>query len=241
MPLEITNSLKNGKALVVIQARLGSTRLPKKLFYKIAGYKLIDHVIHRALQIDSSFKVVIATTTNQLDEELVEYCQQFFPVAVTRGSELNVLSRFEQAIKEHATDEKYLIRITSDDPLRDPALTKKALDILSSNKKAVAIVNRGEFSFPLGVETEICKISHFLDIPVKEKNEYINEHLFPYYRNMDEDLCLSLQSSEQLGHHVLTVDTIEDLNSIDKMMLRASKKFLKSGLDLTWQDAISTT
>jgi len=231
--------LQSGKALVVIQARLGSSRLPKKLLYEIAGYKLIDHVIHRALQIDSSFKVVIATTTNKLDDELVEYCQQFFSIAVTRGSELNVLNRFEQAIIEHATDEKYLIRITSDDPLRDPTLTKQALDILSSNKKAVAIVNRGEFSFPLGVETEICRISHFLNIPVEEKNEYINEHLFPYYRNMDEDSCLSLQPSEQLGQYFLTIDTIEDLQSIDKMMLRASKKFSKSSLDLTWQEVIS--
>jgi spore coat polysaccharide biosynthesis protein SpsF len=232
---------QGAKALVVIQARLNSTRLPRKLLYEIAGYKLIDHVIHRALQIEHSFKVVIATTTNVLDEELVKYCQEFFPVFITRGSELNVLNRFEQAIKEHASDEKYLIRITADDPLRDPVSTRRALDILSSNQNAVAIVNRGELSFPLGVETEICKIEHFLEIPIQEKDKYINEHIFPYYRTMDEDLCLSLQPSEQFGEYSLTIDTLEDLRSVDAMMTQASKKFSKSSLDLTWQEVVSAT
>jgi len=232
-------SLHRAKALIVIQARLGSTRLPKKLFYEIAGYKLIDHVIHRALEVDSSFKIVLATTVNVLDDELVEYCQKTFPVLITRGDEKNVFNRFEQAIKEHAIDEEYLIRITSDDPLRDPALTRRALSILSSKKKAVAIVNRGDFSFPLGVETEICKIKHFLDISVQEKDAYINEHIFPYYRKMDHYSCLSLQPHEHIGEHSLTVDTLEDVQIIDEMMVKASKKFSKSSLDLTWQEVIS--
>lgn len=240
MPLEKTDNLQTDQALVVIQARLGSTRLPKKLFYEVAGHKLIDHVIYRALQIDPSFKVVIATTTNEIDNELVAYCQKIFPVAITRGSERNVFSRFEHAVEEHAVHEKYLIRITSDDPLRDPTLTRNALSILSSNKKAVAIVNGGEFSFPLGVETEICKIDHFLNIPPQEKDDYIKEHIFPYYRRMEKNLCLSIEPAKQFREHSLTIDTLEDLHLIDQMMLAASKKFSKSSLDLTWQEVIGT-
>ena len=231
--------MQRTKALIVIQARLGSTRLPKKLFYEIAGHRLIDHVIHRSLQIEPSFKVVIATTVNELDDELVEYCQKNFPVLITRGDEKNVFNRFEQAIKEHLSYEEYLIRITSDDPLRDPALTISALDILSRNKGAVAIVNKGDFSFPLGVETEICKVEHFLGIASQEKDDYINEHIFPYYRKMGQDLCLSLQPHEHIQEFPLTVDTLEDLERIDKIMVKACKKFSKNSLELTWQEVTS--
>jgi spore coat polysaccharide biosynthesis protein SpsF len=233
------DDLQHANALIVIQARLGSTRLPKKLFYEIAGHRLIDHVIHRSLQIEPSYKVVIATTVNELDDELVEYCQKTFPVLITRGDEKNVFNRFEQAINEHVSDEEYLIRITSDDPLRDPALTRNALKILSGKKEAVAIVNRGDFSFPLGVETEICRIEHFLDIAVKDKDDYVNEHIFPYYRKMDQDSCLSLQPHERIQELSLTVDTPEDLEKIDQMMVKACKKFSKNSLELTWQEVAS--
>lgn len=223
---------------MVIQARLGSTRLPKKLLYEIAGFKLIDHVIHRALQIDPSFKVVIATTTNSEDEELVEYCTEFYPVLITRGSEKDVFGRFEQAISEHVSEENFLVRITSDDPVRDPGLTRTALQTLAGEENAVAIVNRGNYKFPLGVETEICRIENLLQIPNQEKDEHIKEHIFPYYRKMDENLCLSLQPDRQLAGYSLTVDTMDDLRLIDQRMNRASNKFSKSSLHLTWQEVI---
>ena len=227
------------KALVIIQARLGSTRLPEKLFYDLAGYKLIDHVIHRALKIDPFFKVVIATTSSSEDDKLENYCSSKFPVLLTRGSEKNVFNRFKQAIEEHATDEQYLIRITSDDPLRDASLSKKALNILSNSKVAVAIVNRGKLNFPLGVETEICSLHHFMNISLQERNDYIDEHVFPFYRSMNENLCLAIQPKNDLAKYALTVDTKEDLATIDKIMLQTAARLSKSSLEVTWQEVLN--
>lgn len=228
------------KAIVVVQARLGSSRLPRKVFYELAGYLLIDHVLTRALRISEIYKVVLATTTNSKDDELVAYCKKKYDIEITRGSEENLFERYLQAVDEHVTDEEFLIRITADDPIRDHELTSKALLMLSEQPGAFAIVNNGLNKFPLGVETEICRINHFKNVSRAERDPYINEHIFPMYRNMSKEFCLSIQPSEDYSQFSLTVDTESDAEKVHKMMSLTSTKKNKSSLDLTWQELIES-
>lgn len=225
-------------ALVVIQARLASTRLPGKLFYDIAGHRLIDHVIQRASKINPQNKIVIATTNKSIDDELADYCKFAHGVLITRGSELNVLERFKQAIQEHASIEEYFVRITADDPLRDHELTRQALLRLSEHPDAVAIANNGPRHFPLGVETEICRMKELNRIPESPRDAYIEEHVFPYFKRLGELKCLSIQPLIDHQKTSLTVDDKADAERIDRLMRAASEKLKKSSLDLNWIDVL---
>lgn len=227
-------------AVVVVQARLGSTRLPGKLFYKLADFFLIDHVLTRALKIGKSYKLILATTNNPEDDELVAYCENNYQIKITRGSEDNLYERYLQALEEHATDEEYLIRITADDPVRDYDLAARAITLLDAAPKAYAIVNSGSNRYPLGVETEICRINHLKSVPSQVRDPYINEHIFPMYRSMTKELCLPIQPEEDYSNLHLTIDTLEDVERVNELMSLTSAIKNKSSIDLTWQELVET-
>jgi spore coat polysaccharide biosynthesis protein SpsF len=223
---------------VIIQARLGSSRFPKKVFKNLAGHRLIDHVIHRAKKIGFGHKVIVSTTNNGIDDELAEYCVSQHGVLISRGSEFNVFDRFVQTINEHSSKEEFFVRVTADDPLRDPVLTMKSLNLLKSDATAVALVNSGENRFPLGVETEIAKIQNFLNIPASSRNNFIDEHIFPYYRDRIGNGCLKIQPKSDFSKISFTIDYQNDLTRLDKLMANASQSLCKESLELNWLEVL---
>lgn len=116
------------KAIAIIQARMSSSRLPGKVMKKLAGRPLIWHIYQRAKKCIHVDKVIIATSTEQSDDELVEYCKKN-NLNVFRGSLNNVMDRFIQILNKE--NYKYFVRITGDCPLIHPNLIDnqiKALD-----------------------------------------------------------------------------------------------------------------
>lgn len=111
--------------LAIVQARMGSSRLPGKVMKKVLGKPMVGYVLERVLSSKAVDKVVLATSTNPENEEMCEYVKNI-GIDVFRGSEDDVLDRFYQASLIYKPDT--IVRITADCPLILPELINKACD-----------------------------------------------------------------------------------------------------------------
>jgi len=106
------------KTVAIIQARMGSTRLPGKVMMKLGGRSLLAYLVNRLNAADSVDQIVVATTTRSEDEIVVQEAESL-GVAHYRGSESDVLGRYLEAAKEFGAD--IIVRVTADNPFTDPA------------------------------------------------------------------------------------------------------------------------
>ena len=113
------------KVVALIQARMNSTRLPKKIMMDIKSNPMIYYLISRLKLSKKINQIVLATTENSLDDNLVEFVSSI-GVDIFRGRENNVLDRFYNAAKKFEAD--IVIRITADCPLIDPYLVDTFLN-----------------------------------------------------------------------------------------------------------------
>lgn len=103
----------------IIQARCGSTRFPDKVFADIDGKPLIWHVVNRLRYAGKIDRIIIATTVSAKDDKIESWCREN-GVDCFRGSEENVLNRYYSASEAFPSD--YVVRITADDPFKEPAV-----------------------------------------------------------------------------------------------------------------------
>lgn len=144
------------RTLVIIQARMGSTRLPGKVLMPLAGEPMLSHVVRRAAAAKGVDGVVVATTTKASDDPVVELTQRIGALFF-RGSEDDVLARYVGAAREHGAE--LVVRVTSDCPLYDTALLEEML----AARAALAAAQRvdvycnifGQRTYPRGLDTEI--------------------------------------------------------------------------------------
>jgi len=113
--------------VAVIQARMGSTRLPGKVLELLAGRPVLWHIVHRLRKCKSVNKIVIATSSGAIDDPIAIFAAQE-NVAIVRGPEQDVLERFVLAVREENPDA--IVRITGDVPLVDPATVDRLVTTL---------------------------------------------------------------------------------------------------------------
>ena len=140
--------------LVIIQARMGSTRLPGKVLKNICGKPLIWHVINRVNNVPSVDLVVVATTIDEQDDVLVNYIKDGHLCEVFRGSERNVLKRFYKCATKYNAD--VIIRVTADDPFKDPSIIEYAIKEIIENGYDYCS-NTLIPSYPEGLDIEVFK------------------------------------------------------------------------------------
>ncbi len=104
------------RIVAVIQARMGSTRLPGKVLKPIAGQPLLWHIVHRLRRSQFIEQIAIATSTNPRDDAIVEFGREH-GVPVVRGPEDDVLARFARAAE--LLDADIIVRVSSDAPFVD--------------------------------------------------------------------------------------------------------------------------
>ena len=112
------------KVALIVQARMGSKRLPGKVMMAAHGQPLLGHQIDRLRQVKLAQQIVIATTLNPFDDAIADFCAARH-TAVFRGSEEDVLARFAEAAQANGVD--VIVRLTADCPLIDPAVTNRSL------------------------------------------------------------------------------------------------------------------
>jgi spore coat polysaccharide biosynthesis protein SpsF len=218
------------KTVVVIQARMASTRLPGKVLLPIGGKTMLEWVTTRASRARSVSDVVVATTTEPIDDTIVAECRRL-SVSFYRGSELDVLDRYHQAARQEAAD--VVVRVTSDCPLVDP---KEIERILESFRAASADYASNAITpgYLRGLDAEVMTMES-LDRAWREAPVgYHRIHVTPYiYQNPQFFRLLPVPFDRDLSGHRWTVDTQDDLD-----MVRALCAELPND-DFGWQEALA--
>jgi spore coat polysaccharide biosynthesis protein SpsF len=202
--------------VIIVQARMTSSRLPGKVLKTILGKSLLDFQIERLAKVRNANQIVIATTTNSSDQPIIDFCH-LKGIAVFRGSEQDVLSRYHGAAKKFQAD--IVVRVTSDCPLIDPCIIDQVIDLLENCPELDYTSNIIDRTFPRGLD---CEAVHFkiLDTVYKEAvSQADREHVTPFIYSQPTRFKLGgIKNEKDLSNHRWTVDTIEDFDLIQKML-----------------------
>jgi len=201
---------------IIIQARLGSTRLPNKILRKANNKPLLEILVNRLKKAEIPF--YIATTVNPGDEGIVEFANTH-SIPFYRGSENNVLERYYHCAKQFDLD--IIIRITSDCPLIDASLIKKGLDEYSrSANPRLYFSNTIERTYPRGFDFEIFSFNLLNDAFTNATEESDKEHVTPYlWKNKPGDVDVKqLKGATDESEFRITVDTPEDYLLVKKLV-----------------------
>jgi spore coat polysaccharide biosynthesis protein SpsF (cytidylyltransferase family) len=169
------------KTIAIIQARLGSTRLPRKVFIKLEGKTVLEHVVARVKASRLVDEVIVATTNLPRDNEIVELCV-LLGVRVYAGSENDVLDRYYQAAKPFNSGNTDIVRITADCPLIDPAVIDKVIE-LHLKAGADYTTNTLSETFPDGEDVEVFTFSALEKAWKCARLGSEREHVTPYIKN----------------------------------------------------------
>lgn len=168
------------KVVLIVQARMGSSRLPGKVLLPAAGKPMLAHQIDRLRKVCGADEIVIATSVLEGDDVIANFCQTN-GVAVVRGSEIDVLSRFSAAAV--ATGADVVVRLTGDCPLIDPAVVDRAIEMyFASQAERTYVSDTIDRSYPRGMDVEVFSRS-LLDLADRcAVTRYDREHVTPFIR-----------------------------------------------------------
>lgn len=167
------------KAKIIIQARLGSTRLPGKVLLKIMDKTILEYLIERVKKAKNVEDIIIATTTKEEDLDIINLAHRL-QVNTFRGSENDVLDRFYQAAKTFNV--KHVVRITADCPFMDSNIIDDVVCCYFESS-ADYCSNVSERTFPDGEDVEVFS---FATLEYAWRNANLaseREHVTPYIRN----------------------------------------------------------
>lgn len=198
----------------IIQARMGSTRFPEKIFADLAGKPLIWHVVDRLKYCILIDKMLIATTTDQNDNRLAEWAEKE-SLLIYRGSEDDVLNRYFMAAKSiRLTENDIIIRITADDPFKEPSLIDKVIEVVE-NGEADFACNNNPPTFPEGLDCEVFTMSVLETAEKQSTDLYEREHVTQYmYRHPEQFKSKNIAQKDDLSYLRFTIDTPTDYQMV---------------------------
>ncbi len=199
------------KVVAIIQARMGSTRLPGKVLMDLAGEPMLARVVNRTRRAAMLDEVVVATTTQPADEAIVRLCVER-RWSCFRGSEDDVRDRYYQAAVAHQAD--VIVRITSDCPLIEPVLVDRVVQEYLAKQPSVDYVSNDipRPTFPRGLDVEVFSTTVLKRACREDHNPAGREHVTHYIRRNPALFRLAGVTNDlDLSHLRWTVDTEEDL------------------------------
>jgi len=211
------------KVVAIVQARMGSTRLPGKVMMDICGKSVLLHIIDRLKACELLDDIVIATTVSNRDDVIFDAVSNYDEIiGLFRGSEENVLERYYLAAKKFNAD--IVVRVTSDDPLIDPSVIDGVIrEFLSNNCDYVS--NSLNKTFPLGLDAEVFSFKALETAWNEAKKDYEREHVTPYIiENPDKFKLLNVANDIDLSNLRWTLDTKDDFEFIDAIYERIHSK-----------------
>lgn len=219
------------KVVAIIQARMGSSRLPGKVLLDIRGQTMLSRVVRRAQAAKLIDLVVVATTPHESDAPVVEECRRL-DVPCFLGSEDDVLDRYNGAAKAHGAD--VVVRITSDCPLIDPVESDRVVRAFLAGQPDYA-ANVLRRTYPRGLDTEVMSTATLAHAWLKAREHYERVHVTPYiYGHPETFRLLSVCGSEDHSRHRWTVDTPADLEFV-----RGIYRLLGDRATAGWQEVLA--
>ncbi|RJP78196.1 MAG: acylneuraminate cytidylyltransferase [Desulfobacteraceae bacterium] len=206
-----------GKTVAIIQARMGSTRLPGKVMKDLCGKPVLEHVIRRVSRMKEIDEIVIATTCLPQDI-VIEELSERLSVKCFRGSENDVLSRYYFAAMDNIAD--HIVRITSDCPLFDPAVGDSVVRFYKEHDYDI-VSNAGALdsrrTFPPGLDTEVFSFPVLAEAFHNAVENYQREHVTPYMYEDPDNLVFHFHGDHDYSHFRWTLDTEEDFELIRRV------------------------
>lgn len=208
------------KILATVQARLSSSRLPGKVLKEICGKPTLLWLIERiqkSLLIDD---VVVATTVNPADDEIVRFCEKH-NVRYYRGSEDDVLSRVASTLEKHHAD--IHVEFFGDSPLPDPLLVDRFIGFyLKYQDKYDYVTNALKTTFPPGQEVAVYRASALIEADRRiDKNSKLREHVGIHIYKYPEIYSVhNIEAPPEFNHPevYLEIDTLEDFEFVSKVV-----------------------
>ncbi|MEA5549886.1 glycosyltransferase family protein [Anabaena cylindrica UHCC 0172] len=207
------------KTVAIIQARMGSTRLPGKVMKKLCDKTVLSHVISRVKACLLVDEIVVATTTSLADNVIVVEAEKC-DVKCFRGSEKNVLERYYLAAKKYQAD--VIVRVTSDCPLFDSEVLTGMLEyFINETKDGLEIdylSNCLRRSYPRGLDAEVFTFNILEKAFQESRQPYQREHVTPYIYEHPEIFSLHNQNNnDDLSDYRWTLDTEDDWKLIEEI------------------------
>lgn len=207
----------------IVQARMGSTRLPGKVMKKILGRPMLAHLIERLKKSEVIEVIVIATTNRAIDKPILTLAKSYAVEGFT-GNEEDVLDRYYQAAKRFRLDP--IARITADCPLIDIKITDAAIKYYLSNKNKFDYVTSAK-GYPEGLDAEVFSFAALEKSWRQAKKPSEREHVTPYIWNHPEIFRLGNLKWKLKGNFSrlhLSVDEKQDLRFAREVYKRLYRK-----------------
>jgi len=219
------------RVLALIQARMGSTRLPGKVLKDLAGATVLERVVSRVRRCRLVSDVVVATSAEPADDVILNECQRLGTEAF-RGSEQDVLDRYYRAAQQAGAE--VVVRITSDCPLIDPEVSDKTIQKFLVERPDYAS-NALERTYPRGLDTEVMTFAALECAWTEARQAYQREHVTPFlYQHPERFKLLSVKGDHDYSQYRWTLDTPEDLEFLRAVYARSIDH-----QDLSWRDVLN--
>lgn len=200
--------------LIIVQARMTSTRLPGKVLLPLAGEPMLTRLVERLRRVKHAEGILIATTTNTTDDAVATLCDQL-GVPCHRGSEHDVLSRYADAARLHGA--RAVVRITADCPLIDPALIDRLISAYAEGGSDY-VSNMLPPTWPYGMAIEVFSTAVLEQAHAEATRAAEREHVTPFlYWRPERYRLRNVASPIDLSHHRWTVDTPEDYELVRRL------------------------
>lgn len=223
------------RTVAIIQARMGSSRLPGKVLQEIEGRPMLAWVVTRARRAATLDGVAIATTTDPEDDPIAAFCSEH-GVPLFRGSVFDVLERYYQAAR--ALEAEVVVRLTGDCPLIDPQVIDQTVEHFFASGADFA-ANRlpppFKRTFPIGLDTEVCSFAALERAWQEAGQKYQREHVMPYlYDQPGRFKVAVVDHTHDFGKQRWTVDTPQDLTFVRQVVARFDGRD-----DFSWLDVLA--
>ena len=212
----------------IIQARMGSTRLPGKVLMELSGKTVLEHIIDRVKRSRLIEKIVVATTAKDADRPVAALAARCGAGSFT-GDENDVLDRYYQAALAHQA--RTIVRITADDPLKDPEVIDRVISrYLEDEPNLDYVSNTIQPTYPLGLDVEVFSLEALCRAWQEAGDPFDHEHVTPYiWRNPHVFRLENVTNAEDLYHFRWTLDTPDDfefMQSVYRALYREGDIFL---------------
>ncbi|GLY05971.1 MULTISPECIES: glycosyltransferase family protein [Actinoplanes] len=200
--------------LGIVQARMGSSRLPGKVLRHLAGRTVLDRVVRAARDSGVLDDLVVATTTEPDDDAVVAECARI-GVTCHRGPVDDVLTRFLGVLETHQADT--VLRFTADCPLLDPRLVERATRVFEAAGVDYLTTSITR-TLPRGLDVEVVRASVLKEID-KLAYDHHRTHVTSYVYSHPADFdVIGLTAQPDLSHLRLTLDTEDDWKLIEAVV-----------------------
>ena len=218
------------KIVAVVQARMGSTRLPNKVMKPIGGIPLIELLLSRLARAKEVDQIIVATSVDERNMPLVKHVLKL-GYACEQGSENDVLDRFVKAAKKHQAD--VVVRITGDCPLVDPDLVDEVIQCFKLHDVDY-FCNTNPPTYPDGLDIEICSFSVLEQSSRETSNSFDREHVTPHLRKPGKFKIAAMRHSQDLSGLRWTVDEPADFEVIKKVFQHFHPR-----TDFSWTEVLT--